>query len=406
MVPRLLLALALVGSTWLLQVGPAWAQSATTDPDYAIPGGAFFTEALPGRTDGAGFAVLDGHGVRFWSAFQDHGGVFGLGYPTSRRFQWGSQVAQAFEKGVLRWKDDAAEAEVVPPTSLPGGKPPAYALEAEQPPRAAAELETKPWSGWWWPASDRAGPSLLTPNSPLDKYDQYVETATGDNPATRAWERQTIYFPNASWAGHCNGFAAAALLEPEPTEPRTILGITFTVADQKALLTDYHFGDGVAWSYGADGTVSPADFHRTLLDWLGTNGKGFVLTYDMGGGEVWSYPVYKFQSEWWMDPDTTGLWRVRTTVWMADMDVPPNFVGLQPYPGPDGKTFEYTLVDDPRHPTGGDWTGPSAAGRFAHPGQIWYPNPKVRNADRDLTSPGLDLNVVRTILAGAPADNG
>ena len=31
------------------------------------------------------------------------------------------------------------------------------------------------------------------------------------------WERQEIRFAGLSWAGHCNGWAAAALLEPEPT---------------------------------------------------------------------------------------------------------------------------------------------------------------------------------------------
>ena len=53
---------------------------------------------------------------------------------------------------------------------------------------------------------------------------------------------------------HCNGFAAAALLEPEPTEQREILGITFSVADLKGLLVDYHFGDAAAWSFRTKAT--------------------------------------------------------------------------------------------------------------------------------------------------------
>ena len=106
------------------------------------------------------------------------------------------------------------------------------------------------------------------------------------------------------------------------------------------------------------------------------------LTYDMGGGEVWSYPVYRFESSWSMDPVEQGLWHVKTTVWMADMDVPPGFIGTKPYPGPDGKTLEYTLRDDPRHPTDGAWTGASQSGRFSHPGRIWYPEATVRNAER------------------------
>ncbi|MCA1646594.1 MAG: hypothetical protein LC797_14430 [Chloroflexi bacterium] len=266
---------------------------------------------------------------------------------------------------------------------------------------ASAELETPPWSGWWWPASAAIGPTLFAPNSPLDKYDHYVAAVTGESPGTRDWEREHLDFPRSSWAGHCNGFAAAALLEPEPTEPITVLDITFTVADLKGLLVDYHFGDAAAWSFGEDGDLKPADFHRMLLTWLDRVRKGFVLTYDMGNGEVWSYPVYRFESQWSPDAEDPDLWYVTTTVWMADMGVSPNFVGTRPYPGPAGKTFEYTLRGDPRQPTDGEWTGASQQGRFAHPGRIWYPEPKVRTGDRDLVSPGLDRQTLANIIAGA-----
>jgi hypothetical protein len=83
------------------------------------------------------------------------------------------------------------------------------------------------------------------------------------------------------------------------------------------------------------------------------------------------------------------------------MEVPPNFVGLKPFPGPAGKTLEYTLEGDPRDPTGGAWSGASQRGRFAHPGRIWYPEPLVRNLDRELVSPGLDRETVANIIAGS-----
>jgi hypothetical protein len=276
------------------------------------------------------------------------------------------------------------------------------AQSTDQPPNAAsAQLDTPPWSGWWWPASDSLGPTLYAPDSPLDKYDRYVANVTGENPGTRAWERQELYFPGSQWAGHCNGFAAAALLEPEPTAPVTIFGITFTVADLKGLLVDYHFADAEAWAFGDDGQLNPADFHRMLLNWVGVAGKGFVLTYDMGNGEVWSYPLYRYDSSWIQDPDDPNTWHVTTTVWMADMAVPPNFVGTKEYPGAAGKTFYYTLQGDPNNPTDGAWEGTSRTGRFAHPGRIWYPEPTVRTTDRDLVSPGLDRQTVLNILAGS-----
>jgi len=368
--------------------------------DRPIPDGYFFSEALGGRADGAGFAVQDGGGAALWTAFQDHGGIAVLGYPSSRRFSWDGRVAQAFGSTILRWDADRDAADVLSVRDLPDGTPSA-AVQPDWPPRAAGEAATTPWSGWWWPASDGHGPSLFAPDSPLAKYDSYVAQASGEDPGTRGWERERIYFPNAAWAGHCNGWAAAALLEPEPTEGRQALGIQFGVADQKALLTDYHFGDGLAWTYGGDGSVNPAQFHRVLLDWLGLSAsaaRGFVLTFDLGQEEVWSYPVYKFASTWSPDPVVPDQWHVTTTVWMADMDVPPGFVGLQPYPGPQGKTLEYVLQGDPRHPTDGQWTGASAKGRFSHPGQIWYPEPRHRNVDRELVSPALELATVRTIM--------
>jgi hypothetical protein len=377
----------------LLALSPAVAYA-----DAEIPGGRFFTEALPDRDDGGGFAVQDGHGAKLWTAFGAAGGTEGLGYPISRRFDLDGGIAQAFVHAVLRWDPATDQVETLGPLV----KLPAAAIEPDQPPRAAADAEQRPWSGWWWPASDGMGATLFAANGPLEKYDRYVTLVTGESPGTRAWEREQLYFPGNLWAGHCNGFAAAALLEPEPTEPKEILGITFSVGDLKGLLVDYHFGDAAAWAFpDADNDLDPADFHGALLNWMQVEGKGFVMTFDLGGGEVWSYPAYRFESEWTLDPVQNGVWRVKTTVWMADMEVPPNFVGLKPFPGPAGKILEYTLEGDPRNPSGGAWTGASRQGRFAHPGRIWYPEPLVRNLDRELVSPGLDRETVANIIDGS-----
>jgi Transglutaminase elicitor len=392
------LALLLVAASWLQ---PVVAAAQSDAPDYPITDGQFFTEALPDRDDGAGFAVEDGHGAKLWTAYRAEGGVDTLGYPISGRFELRGATTQAFQNGLLRWNPEHGSAERLDFSQLPGRKPPPEALKPQFPPSASADVDPTPWSGWWWPASESVGPTLFAPNSPLDKYDQYVAAVTGANPNTRAWERQELYFPGTSWAGHCNGFAAAALLEHEPTSPVDVLGITFSVADLKGLLVDYHFGDAAAWSFGENGELNPADFHRMLLKWVASAGKGFVLTYDMGGGEVWSYPVYHFESQWSMDPVAPGTWQVKTTVLMADMNVPPNFVGTKPYPGPAGKTFTYTIQGDPRNPTDGAWTGESSSGRFSHPGRIWYPEASVRNDERDLVSPGLDRRTVANILAGS-----
>jgi transglutaminase elicitor len=339
--------------------------AAQSDPDFAIPSGRFFTEALPGQA-GIGFAVQDGQGASMWSAFQAAGGVETLGYPISRRFDLFGSPAQAFQYGILRFDSATGEAERLSVDLLPNRRLPLQAIQPDYPPRAEAQIEPKPWSGWWWPASDGHGPTLFQPGGPLDKYDRYLGLASGDAPATREWERTHVYFSDVNWAGHCNGFAAAALLEPEPTQSVEVLGITFTVADLKGLLVDYHFGDAAAWSFGDEQEVNPATFHHMLLDWVGTAGKGFVLTFEPTDGEVWSYPVYRFESEWSPDSDEPDTWHVKTIVWMADMDVAPNFVGTSPFPGLSGQIFEYTLWGDPREPSDGSGSRP-APGRCCPP---------------------------------------
>jgi len=83
---------------------------------------------------------------------------------------------------------------------------------------------------------------------------------------------------------------------------------------------------------------------------------------------------------------------------MAEMEVPPDFVGLRTNLGPAGKTFHYTLDGDPRDPSGGAWIGASASGRFAHPGRIWYPESTVQNLDRQWISPEIDRGTILNIL--------
>jgi hypothetical protein len=274
---------------------------------------------------------------------------------------------------------------------------PAFAQESDS---ASGEVEQSAWSGWWWPAYNGVGPTLFAPSGPLDKYDQYARRLTGQDPRTRDWEQQQVFFPGIAWAGHCNGFAAAALLEPEPQAAITALGVHFTVGDLKGLLVDYHFGDAAAWSFGDSNTeVTPARFQRMLLEWLGDGGTGFVATFDFGNGEVWSYPLYRFESQWTADDEQPDLWHVQTTVWMADMNVSPTFIGTRPFPSDRGLTLTYNLRGDPRNPRGGDWTDESPSGRFIHPNRIWYPDGRLRNSDPRLVSPELHRDILAVLMS-------
>jgi hypothetical protein len=368
--------------------------------DYALDGGRFFSQAVPGAPRGFGFSVTDAGGFIFWTEYLRQGGFERLGYPISRRFRELEAWSQAFQGGLLRWRFGANSPELIPPDAAP--RLPALAIEPEPPAHLAGEAARKPWSGWWWPATSAVGgPHLFDSNGPLAKYDLYVARNGQDDPRTLEWEQTQLWLDQLAWAGHCNGWAAAALLEDEPTEPREIGPLTFTVGDQKGLLAAYHFADAAAWLYGGDDDeLAPLDFHRRLVDWLGIGRKGFILTFrPFQDDEVWSYPVYRF--ELLMSParDDASATDVHATLWLADNEVGANFVGLQPWRG-QPQVYDYRLFGPPEAPTGGEWSAASAASGFRRPGFIWYPDPDHRNLERTLSSPKLDYRTIKRILKG------
>ena len=103
---RVLGASAIAVLLYCLLVGVARADehqgefSAACAPDFAIPGGWFYTQT---GGEGIGFPVWDDADARFWSTFQDLGGIPVVGYPVSQRFQQHGFTVQAFQKMVLQW---------------------------------------------------------------------------------------------------------------------------------------------------------------------------------------------------------------------------------------------------------------------------------------------------------------
>jgi hypothetical protein len=397
-VALLVVATTLIGPTPVgAQTPPAVAAEAADD--FPIPNGYFFTQAAPGQ-NGAGYRVANEAGIPFWDEFQRLGGLKVFGYPVSRRFHWKKRVVQRFQFAVLHWRGGGDGAEVRSLKEV--GDPPREARLAEPSPRSVGDAERYPWSGWWWPANHQVvGPRLFDSSGPLAKYDRYVETLGRPDPRTLEWEQAELVFSGLQWAGHCNGWAAAALLEPEPTETRVHNDITFSVGDQKGLLTSYHFADSALWAVGGeDQELSPAELHKMLSSWLSGQRKGMIFTFRVNGDEVWSYPAFKYESVVGPHASRPDTWQVRTTVWLIDNDVPANFVGGRPWPDAEGKVFEYSLTGDPRNPTGGEWA-PETSGRFGRPFMVWYPDPARRNVDRQLTSPALEYEVIRRIVRGS-----
>lgn len=80
---------------------PARAQEA----EYPVAGGRFFTQTGGDTPDpGDGYAVVDDSEARFWTAFEEFGGVAEVGYPVSRRFVWDGFVTQVMQKAVFQWR--------------------------------------------------------------------------------------------------------------------------------------------------------------------------------------------------------------------------------------------------------------------------------------------------------------
>ena len=331
-----------------------------------------------------------------------------FGLPTSPVQDMGNHLAVRLQRGVIQhWKVDVPWARAGEVTLANAGD---LAKEAgllaqgaltSSSPALEGRAERAPWSGWWWPADEAVrGAKLYDREGPLARYDELL-AAHGASGSLRDWEFANVRLTGGRylWAGHCNGWAAASILEPEPSAPRTVDGVTFSVADQKGLLSSWHFADRVEWSYGdEEHGVGAADFHRALLSWIGQQKKPFIVNAFGGSRQINNYPAYRYRIVYRSDEKDPARTHVRATLWLVDYEVPPEFVGVKHWPSDEGKQYEYFIVGDRANPSAGDWEGISATGAaFARPWQIWYPDPTSRDDTRPLTSPDLDYTVLKSI---------
>lgn len=233
-----------------------------------------------------------------------------------------------------------------------------------------------PWSGYWWPklAGELVYGYTYEP-SPLEKYDAYI---TGYYPAEAVAQGLVrAYDPEGEpWHGHCDNWAAASVLEPEPRQPGDLKGIPFAVGDKKGLLT-LLYSKYATTTYGTRNSGSDSDdpddiypggvdgFHQTLINYIANQGLPIVAEIDPGI-EIWSYPIYRYEMDWDDDGD---IRHVTCRVWMADDFVSPDYVGTQDAT----ETYTYALkidhngdiLDDP-----GYWEGDSID---SHPDFLWFP---------------------------------
>ncbi len=128
-----------------------------------------------------------------------------------------------------------------------------------------------PWEGAAW---TMAGVPIAQPGAPLAKYDQAIFNLRGTDPDSRGWELRS-HNSGVSWAGHCNGLAAAAVLYPEPEAERIFSEVYFSRDDQKALLTEISYCTHRQFygrRYNGEGDdpqdINPLLFHQIILGFL------------------------------------------------------------------------------------------------------------------------------------------
>lgn len=233
----------------------------------------------------------------------------------------------------------------------------------------SAEVQT-PWSGYWWPIKQGTlitGKDYKHDPSTFYKYDK-VFNLFG---STLKWELENHYDPEgASWWGHCNGWACASILAPEPSGTFSMNHITFYTGDVKGLLTAYYqSGTGTLYGNRYDdenddfSDMNPLLFQEKIQEFIRDNQLPILMDNDPGI-EIWTYPIYKYNLEW---NDVGNTRHVTATVYYPTDFVTPDFIGSKIRS--DVYTYDLTLVNN--EPVDGEWTGDSVD---AHPDFLWYPD--------------------------------
>ncbi|HEY8279303.1 MAG TPA: hypothetical protein VIH99_06755 [Bdellovibrionota bacterium] len=144
-----------------------------------------------------------------------------------------------------------------------------------------AESSEQPWRGYWWP--NKGQPMV----GPMSKYDSYV-SARGVSGGAASWESGHHLSHGIWWEGHCNGWAAAAILRAEPTTPvlDSQSGVTFSVSDLKGIFTEADYcANASMFGHRYDGRgddlydIDAALFHRTLTYYIGNLHKPVAMDY-------------------------------------------------------------------------------------------------------------------------------
>lgn len=232
----------------------------------------------------------------------------------------------------------------------------------------SAKAEYLPWRSFWFPQG--SGRLRNGADSPMAKYDRFVEKRLGSSPGAQALEKR--YHPprDIKWAGHCNGWAASSIMRAEPTAAVTdpFSGVTFSIADQKGLWVEadycpaYVFFGSRNGGEGKDGDIRAVDFHNVITYYIGGLKKPVIMDL-MNNAPVENRVVSGYDMK--ITKARTGVYKVTAVLSIHSYDN-----RMSEDVGPAGiftRKYEYLLdVDEEGRTRTGKWLS-------RHPDFFWVP---------------------------------
>ena len=296
-----------------------------------------------------------------------------------------------------------------------------------------------PYSGHWYPEVNGGTGVRQRTGSALEKYDQALNAG---NMKASGWEtaNHTVARgnPDSEWAGHCNGWSAAASRHKEPYKNVVRNGVTFEPHDVKALLAEIYMSAKFIFLGGTrceernppggpsgrtDPTVmgvcediNPGSFHASIANWIGT--KKHVLIIDESVNyQVWNYPLYAYSSQirdisqaealtaigaspgtYIFNKDAVKFAAVTTQIFFSKALGSEPQGNNAPTHERDQQVLSYILeLNSSDEIIGGEWTTVS---QRIHPDFLWVPlEPVIAAGTRDYGNPHLNPDEVIKIWA-------
>jgi hypothetical protein len=265
------------------------------------------------------------------------------------------------------------------------------------------------WVGNWYPNSD--GGTSKSRNgelSPLEKFEKMSGIADAHK-----WEVQdALNQKNVFWSGHCNGLAAASIMEEEPLRSVRMNGVTFSAEDIKALLVESWQNSGRTIGLRCDlidpkrdeygrplneecRDLNPATLHLAVTNFIGRFGEALIIDRD-SNHEVWNWAISSYElkineisqrkAAELVGSHSDGYLfnRSAKTFWESSLT-------LTLPATKSGVSYRYVLEgDELGRVFGGEWIGES---KVKHPDFVWRPGLQSP------ANPYLDYELVQSLLA-------